>query len=76
MSETITLPVLPLRELVLFPGVSMPIAVGRSGTLKAIEAARTSEDQLVLAITQRQNTNKVTPDGLYTIGVIARIDQI
>ena len=76
MSETITLPVLPLRELVLFPGVSMPIAVGRSGTLKAIEAARTSEDQLVLAVTQRQNTNKVTPDGLYNIGVVAKIDQI
>ena len=76
MSEPLKLPVLPLRELVLFPGVSMPIAVGRSGTLKAIEAARTSDEPLVLAVTQRQNTNKVTPEGLYSIGVIARIDQI
>ena len=76
MSEPLKLPVLPLRELVLFPGVSMPIAVGRSGTLKAIEAARTSDEPMVLAVTQRQNTNKVTPEGLYNIGVVARIDQI
>ena len=38
MSQTTTLPVLPLRSAVLFPGVSFPIAAGRAGTLKAIEA--------------------------------------
>src|SRR3989454_2541143 len=34
-----TLPVLPLRDIVLFPGVTAPIGAGRSATLQAIEAA-------------------------------------
>ncbi len=77
MSEPLILPILPLRELVLFPGITMPIAVGRPTTLKAIEAAKTSsEEPLVLALTQRQNTSEVTADGLFSIGTIARIEQV
>ena len=75
--EPLILPVLPLRELVLFPGITVPIAVGRAGTLKAIEAARSSGgDPLVLAVTQRKNTTKVTPDELYSTGTVARIEQV
>ncbi len=77
MSEPMILPVLPLRELVLFPGITVPIAVGRSGTLKAIEAAKANGDEpLVLAVTQRKNTTKVTSDGLYTLGTVARVEQV
>jgi len=43
MSERLTLPVLPLREVVLFPGVSIPIGAGRPATLRAIEAALKSD---------------------------------
>ena len=39
MSERLTLPVLPLRETVVFPGVADPISAGRPGTLQAVEAA-------------------------------------
>ena len=39
MAERLTLPVLPLREVVLFPGVTAPIGAGRPATLRAIEAA-------------------------------------
>ncbi len=39
MTERLMLPVLPLREVVLFPGVTAPIGAGRPGTLRAIEAA-------------------------------------
>lgn len=77
MSEPMILPILPLRELVLFPGITMPIAVGRPTTLKAIEAAKASgEEPLVLALTQKQNTSEVTPDGLFAVGTIARIEQV
>ena len=74
--EPLVLPVLPLRDLVLFPGVTMPIAAGRPATLKALEAAQAQEEPLILAVTQRQNTRDVTFDGLYTLGTIARIDQV
>src|SRR5512145_2064778 len=76
MNERMTLPVLPLREVVLFPGVTAPIGAGRPATLRAIESALSQSDRLVFAVSQRQNVESVTPDVLYTIGTIARIGQL
>jgi ATP-dependent Lon protease len=75
MAQRQTLPVLPLRGTVIFPGLTAPIAAGRPGTLRAIEAALKS-DRLVFAVAQRDNTDEPTPDILYSMGVIARIGQI
>ena len=76
MSERLTLPVLPLREVVLFPGVAAPIGAGRPATLRAIEAALKSESHLIFAVAQRENVDTVTPGVLYTTGTIAKISQI
>ncbi len=70
------LPIVPLRELLLFPGVTMPIAAGRPATLKALEAAKRQDESLVLAVAQRQNTSDVTADSLHLMGTIARIDHV
>ncbi len=75
MSSTTILPVVPLRGAVLFPGVSIPIAAGRPETLRAIEAAA-SAGNLVFAVAQRQNIEKVSPDLLHTIGTVASIAAI
>ena len=75
MAERQTLPVLPLRGTVTFPGLTSPIAAGRPGTLRAIEAALKT-DRLVFAVAQRDNTDEPTPEILYSMGVIARIGQI
>src|SRR3984893_18798912 len=75
MAQRQTLPVLPLRGTVIFPGLTAPIAAGRPGTLRAIEAALKHE-RLVFAVAQRDNTDEPAPDILYTMGVIARIGQI
>jgi ATP-dependent Lon protease len=75
MATRQTLPVLPLRGTVIFPGLTAPIAAGRPGTLRAIEAALKSE-RLVFAVAQRDNTDEPSPDILYSMGVIARIGQI
>ncbi len=76
MAERLTLPVLPLREVVLFPGVTAPIGAGRPGTLRAIEAALATPERLVFAVSQRQNVESVTSEVLYTVGTIARIGQM
>ena len=76
MYERLTLPVLPLREMVLFPGVSQPIGAGRPATLRAIEAALKSQSHLIFAVSQRENVDQVTPGVLYTTGTIAKISQI
>ena len=75
MATRQTLPVLPLRGTVTFPGLTQPIAAGRPGTLRAIEAALRG-DRLVFAVAQRDNAEEPAPDILYSMGVIARIGQI
>src|SRR5205809_372868 len=76
MSERLTLPVLPLRDIVLLPGVSTPIGAGRPTTLRAIEAALKGESRVIFAVSQRENVDRVTPSVLYTTGTIAKISQI
>ena len=75
MTQRQTLPVLPLRGTVIFPGLTQPIAAGRPSTLRAIESAVKGE-RLVFAVAQRDNTEEATPEILYSMGVIARIGQI
>ena len=75
MGQRQTLPVLPLRGTVMFPGITAPIAAGRPGTLRAIETALKGE-RLVFAVAQRDNTEEPTPEILFNTGVIARIGQV
>src|SRR5437773_7348434 len=76
MSDRMSLPVLPLRDAVLFPGVSTPIGAGRPATLRAIDAALKNEQRLIFAVAQKDNVEQVTPGLLYTTGTIARIGQV
>jgi ATP-dependent Lon protease len=75
MAERLSLPVLPLRGTVIFPGITVPIGVGRPGTLRAIEAALKGE-RLIFAVAQRENVDEPAPEQLYTMGVVGRIGQI
>ena len=75
MTETLTLPVLPLRETVVFPGVAVPISAGRPGTLLAVEAALKG-DRRLFAVAQQENQDEVEASNLYTIGTIVRVAQV
>jgi ATP-dependent Lon protease len=75
MADKMTLPVLPLRETVVFPGVAVPISVGRPGTLKAVEAAMAG-DRRLFAVAQKENQDDVEADNLYTVGSIVTIAQV
>ena len=75
MSERRTLPVIPLRSTVIFPGQTAPIAVGRDISLRAVEAARKGDGR-VLAVAQRKNLEQPVAGDLYTLGVIARISEV
>jgi ATP-dependent Lon protease len=74
MSERIRLPVLPLRETVVFPGVAIPISAGRAGTVEAIQKALDG-DRRMFAVCQRENADDATPEILYDFGVIVRLVQ-
>src|SRR2546426_12241913 len=75
MSDLLTLPVLPLRDVVLFPGVTTPIGAGRPATLRAIDAALKSDSHLGFAVSQRENVDVVTPATPYTLGTIPNFRQ-
>jgi len=75
-SEPLHLPVVPLRDVVIFPGVKTVISAGREGTLAAIRRAAKSDDKLVFAVSQRVNVDEAAPETLHTIGTVARIDQL
>ena len=74
MSERLTLPVLPLRETVVFPGVAVPISAGRAGTVEAIQKALDG-DRRMFAVCQRENVEEASPEVLYPVGVIVRVVQ-
>ncbi len=70
------IPVLPLRDVVVFPYVVMPLLVGRAASLAALEAANGS-DNLVLLVAQRDpETQEPAAADLYRVGVIARVRQL
>ncbi|MEQ1885429.1 MAG: endopeptidase La [Bryobacteraceae bacterium] len=69
-----TLPLLPLKSSVLFPGLLMPLSVGRDASLAAVEAALETEEKEIIVVAQR-DSQVDTPHGadLFTIGVRAVI---
>ncbi|MCB9245772.1 MAG: endopeptidase La [Flavobacteriales bacterium] len=67
------LPILPLRNTVLFPGVIIPISVGRNKSVKLIKAANKG-NKLIGVVSQRDpEIEDPHPDDLYRIGTVARI---
>jgi ATP-dependent Lon protease len=81
MSESIqtpeieTYPVLPLRDVVVFPSMIFPLLIGRPGTLAAVERAMLLERKLLLLAQRDPNQEELTPDDLYRVGVVANILQ-
>ncbi len=70
MSEEVqTLPVLPLKNAVLFPNLVLPLTVGRATSMAAVEAALDGEDKCILVVAQR-NAEEEDPgfEGLYDVG--------
>ena len=74
MSDRYTLPVLPLRDTVVYPGVAVPISAGRPGTVEAVQEALDG-DRRLFAVAQKENVDDPAPDVLYTVGTVVRIIQ-
>ena len=73
-SDLITLPVLPIKNTVLFPGMLMPLAVSHPFSIHAIEAALASEEKLLGVFTQKDaKQENPTGNDLYPIGTLALI---
>jgi ATP-dependent Lon protease len=75
--EIRTLPLLPLKNSVLFPGIFMPLSVGRAGSIAAVDAAIATEDKEIIVVAQRDpNDDAPNAAGMFTIGTRAMIRKV
>src|SRR6266498_3085392 len=68
------LPVVPLREAVVFPKLVVPLGVGREKSVAAINAAMAEERHLIVLVAQRDaEIDDVQPEQIYNVGTVAEI---
>jgi ATP-dependent Lon protease len=73
-NEFQVLPTLPLKNTILFPGLLLPLSVGRESSLRAVQAALNTEEKEIILIAQRDpHVESPQQDDLYTIGTKAVI---
>lgn len=71
-----TMPVLPLRDVVVFPYMVMPLFVGRAKSINALEEAMNDDKQLLLVSQREADLEEPTPEDLFDVGTIANIIQL
>ena len=71
-----TLPILPLRNMVLFPGVVMPVAVGRKSSLKLVKAAEKKNFHIGVVCQLTPETDNPLFEDLYHVGTVAKIVKV
>ena len=77
MSETKILPILPLRDIVVFPHQPVPLFVGREKSVRALEEAMRNEGKQILLATQKdKDDDDPAPDSIYDVGVVATVLQL
>ena len=74
MNET-TYPLLPLRDIVVFPHMIVPLFVGRKKSVSALEQERRKQRTLVLATQKNPGKDEPTPKDIYSVGVFGKIIQ-
>jgi ATP-dependent Lon protease len=74
--QELNLPVLPLRDVVVFPHMVIPLFVGRRKSIRALEQAMESGKQIMLVAQKSASDDDPTPDHIHTIGTIASILQL
>ena len=76
MKTTIELPLLPLRDVVVYPHMVIPLFVGREKSIEALEAAMTGDKQILLLAQKNPADDDPSEDALYRVGTIATVLQL
>src|ERR1700678_3124347 len=69
------LPMMPIREMVIFPHMMAPFVVGRESSVRALEEALTGDRRIFLATQHDASVDEPTAKDIYTVGVIGNIVQ-
>ncbi|WP_341520645.1 endopeptidase La [Pseudomonas sp. G.S.17] len=76
MKTTIELPLLPLRDVVVYPHMVIPLFVGREKSIEALEAAMTGDKQILLLAQRNPADDDPGEEALYSVGTIATVLQL
>ena len=76
MKTTIELPLLPLRDVVVYPHMVIPLFVGREKSIEALEAAMAGEKQILLLAQRNPADDDPDEAGLYRVGTVATVLQL
>ena len=69
-------PVLPLRDIVVFPNMVVPLFVGREKSVKALEVVMAEDKEILLSSQIDVTDDEPTSDGIYSVGVLANVLQL
>lgn len=75
-ADVIELPILPLRDVVVFPHMVIPLFVGREKSVRALDAAMDGDKQILLVAQRSPDVDEPEPGDLYPIGTIATVLQL
>ena len=75
-AETISLPLLPLRDVVVFPHMVIPLFVGRPKSIKALETAMEDGKQILLVAQKSAAKDEPSTEDLYAVGTVATVLQM
>ena len=74
--ESNTYPVLPLRDIVVFPHMIVPLFVGREKSIKALEEVMKNDGLIMLATQKNASDDDPSPDSIYELGTLASVLQL
>src|SRR5208282_1018956 len=74
-SDTRRLPMMPIRDVVIFPYLMTPFVVGRDSSVRALEEALASDKKIFLATQHDASVDEPRPDEIYNVGTVANIVQ-
>ncbi len=74
-SDTRRLPMMPIRDVVIFPYMMTPFVVGRDSSVRALEEALASDKKIFLATQHDASVDEPRPDEIYSVGTVANIVQ-
>src|SRR5437868_10078782 len=74
--ETSAYPVLPLRDIVVFPHMIVPLFVGREKSIRALEEVMKSDALIMLATQKNASDDDPTPESIYEVGTLASVLQL
>jgi ATP-dependent Lon protease len=69
-------PLLPLRDIIVFPHMVVPLFVGREKSINALEEAMRHEKEILLAAQKKAKTNDPTPEDIFSVGTLGTIIQL